>query len=179
MKLLDKDGNVVGTTTTDKDGNYSFTGLSDGTYTVQVDKTGPLADKEQTEDPSGKADSRSQAITFTRTDPDVTNVNFGYAEDYTVSGTVYYDKDRSETLNNSEPGFDGITVNLLGEDGQVVATTTTKADGTYSFSKLPAASTPSRWSPPTSSRSSSRPRTRTAPRTTPPASSRSITTTPP
>ena len=137
VKLLDKDGNVVGTTTTDKDGNYSFTGLSDGTYTVQVDKTGPLADKEQTEDPSGKADSRSQAITFTRTDPDVTNVNFGYAEDYTVSGTVYYDKDRSETLNNSEPGFDGITVNLLGEDGQVVATTTTKADGTYSFSKLP------------------------------------------
>ena len=138
VKLLDKDGNVVGTTTTDKDGNYSFTGLNDGTYTVQVDKTGPLADKEQTEDPSGKTDSRSQAITLTRTDPDVTNVNFGYAEDYTVSGTVYKDKDRSESLNNSEPGFDGITVNLLGEDGQVVATTTTKADGTYSFSKLPA-----------------------------------------
>ena len=138
VKLLDKDGNVVGTTTTDANGNYSFTGLNDGTYTVQVDKTGPLADKEQTEDPSGKTDSRSQAITFTRSDPDVINVNFGYAEDYTVSGTVYYDKDRSETLNNSEPGFDGITVNLLGEDGQVVATTTTKADGTYSFSKLPA-----------------------------------------
>ena len=138
VKLLDKDGNVVGTTKTDGDGNYSFTDLNDGTYTVQVDKTGPLADKEQTEDPSGQADSRSQAITFTRTDPDVTNVNFGYAEDYTVSGTVYYDKDRSETLNNSELGFDGITVTLLGEDGAVVATTTTKADGTYSFSKLPA-----------------------------------------
>ena len=138
VKLLDPSGNVVATTTTDADGNYSFTGLSDGTYTVQVDKTGPLADTEQTEDPSGQADSRSQAITFTRSDPDVINVNFGYAEDYTVSGTVYYDKDRSETLNNSEPGFDGITVKLLGEDGSVVATTTTKADGTYSFSKLPA-----------------------------------------
>ena len=138
VELVGTDGSVVATTKTDTDGNYSFTGLNDGTYTVQVDKTGPLADKEQTEDPSGKTDSRSQAITFTRTDPDVTNVNFGYAEDYTVSGTVYYDKDRSETLNNSEPGFDGITVNLLGEDGQVVATTTTKADGTYSFSKLPA-----------------------------------------
>ena len=138
VKLVDPSGNVVATTTTDADGNYSFTGLSDGTYTVQVDKTGPLADTEQTEDPSGQADSRSRAITFTRSDPDVINVNFGYAEDYTVSGTVYYDKDRSETLNNSEPGFDGITVKLLGEDGQVVATTTTKADGTYSFAKLPA-----------------------------------------
>ena len=138
VKLVDPSGNVVATTTTDADGNYSFTGLSDGTYTVQVDKTGPLADTEQTEDPSGQADSRSRAITFTRSDPDVINVNFGYAEDYTVSGTVYYDKDRSETLNNSEPGFDGITVKLFGEDGQVVATTTTKADGTYSFAKLPA-----------------------------------------
>ena len=138
VNLVDASGTVVATTTTDADGNYSFTGLGDGTYTVQVDKTGPLASTEQTEDPSGNGDSRSQAITFTRSDPDVTNVNFGYAEDYTVSGTVYYDKDRSETLNNSEPGFDGITVKLLGEDGSVVATTTTQADGTYSFAKLPA-----------------------------------------
>ncbi|WP_296490209.1 SdrD B-like domain-containing protein [uncultured Actinomyces sp.] len=138
VKLVDASGAVVATTTTDADGNYSFTGLNDGTYTVQVDKTGPLAYTEQTEDPSGNGDSRSQAITFTRSDPDVTNVNFGYAEDYTVSGTVYYDKDRSETLNNGEPGFDGVTVNLLNEAGATVATTTTKADGTYSFAKLPA-----------------------------------------
>ena len=138
VKLVDASGAVVATTTTDADGNYSFTGLNDGTYTVQVDKTGPLASTEQTEDPSGNGDSRSQAITFTRSDPDVTNVNFGYAEDYTVSGTVYYDKDRSETLNNGEPGFGGITVNLLDEAGATVATTTTKADGTYSFAKLPA-----------------------------------------
>ena len=138
VKLVDASGAVVATTTTDADGNYSFTGLGDGTYTVAVDKTGPLASTEQTEDPSGNADSRSQAITFTRNDPDVTNVNFGYAEDYTVSGTVYYDKDRSETLNNGEPGFGGVTVNLLDEAGATVATTTTKADGTYSFAKLPA-----------------------------------------
>ena len=138
VNLVDASGTVVATTTTDADGNYSFTGLGDGTYTVQVDKTGPLASTEQTEDPSGQGDSRSQAITFTRSDPDVTNVNFGYAEDYTISGTVYYDKDRSETLNNGEPGFDGITVNLLNEAGATVATTTTKADGTYSFAKLPA-----------------------------------------
>ena len=138
VKLVDASGAVVATTTTDADGNYSFTGLNDGTYTVQVDKTGPLASTEQTEDPSGNGDSRSQAITFTRSDPDVTNVNFGYAEDYTVSGTVYYDKDRSQTLNNGEPGFGGVTVNLLDEAGATVATTTTKADGTYSFAKLPA-----------------------------------------
>ena len=138
VKLLDKDGNVVGTTTTDKDGNYSFTGLNDGTYTVQVDKTGPLADKEQTEDPSGKTDSRSQAITFTRTDPDVTNVNFGYADNYSIHGLVYRDGDRNETHGATEKGYANQTVELRDKDGKVVATTTTKADGTYSFSKLPA-----------------------------------------
>ena len=138
VKLLDKDGNVVGTTTTDADGNYSFTGLNDGTYTVQVDKTGPLADKEQTEDPSGKTDSRSQAITFTRTDPDVTNVNFGYADNYSIHGLVYRDGDRDETHGATEKGYANQTVELRDKDGKVVATTTTDANGAYSFSKLPA-----------------------------------------
>ena len=138
VKLLDKDGNVVGTTTTDADGNYSFTGLNDGTYTVQVDKTGPLADKEQTEDPSGKTDSRSQAITFTRTDPDVTNVNFGYADNYSIHGLVYRDGDRNETHGATEKGYANQTVELRDKDGKVVATTTTDENGAYSFEKLPA-----------------------------------------
>lgn len=138
VKLLDKDGNVVGTTTTDKDGNYSFTGLNDGTYTVQVDKTGPLADKEQTEDPSGKTDSRSQAITFTRTDPDVTNVNFGYADNYSIYGLVYRDGDRNETHGATEKGYANQTVELRDKDGKVVTTTTTDENGAYSFEKLPA-----------------------------------------
>ena len=138
VKLLDKDGNVVGTTTTDKDGNYSFTGLNDGTYTVQVDKTGPLADKEQTEDPSGKTDSRSQAITFTRTDPDVTNVNFGYADNYSIHGLVYRDGDRNETHGATEKGYANQTVELRDKDGKVVTTTTTDENGAYSFEKLPA-----------------------------------------
>ena len=138
VKLVDPSGNVVATTTTDADGNYSFTGLNDGTYTVQVDKTGPLADKEQTEDPSGKTDSRSQAITFTRTDPDVTNVNFGYADDYSIHGLVYRDGDRNETHGATEKGYANQTVELRDKDGKVVATTTTDENGAYSFEKLPA-----------------------------------------
>ena len=138
VNLLGKDGSVVATTTTDANGNYSFTGLNDGTYTVQVDKTGSLADKEQTEDPSGKADSRSQAITFTRSDPDVINVNFGYADDYSIHGLVYRDGDRNETHGATEKGYANQTVELRDKDGKVVATTTTDANGAYSFEKLPA-----------------------------------------
>ena len=40
VQLLDKDGKVIATTTTDKDGKYSFEHLPDGTYSVKVVKDG-------------------------------------------------------------------------------------------------------------------------------------------
>ena len=138
VTLVDGSGNVVATTTTDASGNYNFPGLSDGTYTVKVDTTGKLAGLEQTEDPSGAKNSQSTPITFTRNDPDVTNVNFGYAKDYSIAGNVYRDSNRSESKDATETVFQGVTVNLVDASGNVVATTTTDADGNYSFSKLPA-----------------------------------------
>ena len=138
VTLVDGSGNVVATTTTDASGNYNFPGLSDGTYTVKVDTTGKLAGLEQTEDPSGAKNSQSMPITFTRNDPDVTNVNFGYAKDYSIAGNVYRDSNRSESKDATETPFQGVTVNLVDASGNVVATTTTDADGNYSFSKLPA-----------------------------------------
>ena len=137
VTLVDGSGNVVATTT-DASGNYNFSGLSDGTYTVKVDTTGKLAGLEQTEDPSGAKNSQSMPITFTRNDPDVTNVNFGYAKDYSIAGNVYRDSNRSESKDATETVFQGVTVNLVDASGNVVATTTTDADGNYSFSKLPA-----------------------------------------
>ena len=138
VTLVDGSGNVVATTTTDASGNYNFPGLSDGTYTVKVDTTGKLAGLEQTEDPSGAKNSQSTPITFTRNDPDVTNVNFGYVPDYSIAGNVYRDSNRSESKDATETVFQGVTVNLVDASGNVVATTTTNADGNYSFSKLPA-----------------------------------------
>lgn len=138
VTLVDGSGNVVATTTTDASGNYNFPGLADGTYTVKVDTTGKLAGLEQTEDPSGAKNSQSTPITFTRNDPDVTNVNFGYAKDYSIAGNVYRDSNRSESKDATETVFQGVTVNLVDASGNVVATTTTDADGNYSFSKLPA-----------------------------------------
>lgn len=138
VTLVDGSGNVVATTTTDASGNYNFPGLADGTYTVKVDTTGKLAGLEQTEDPSGAKNSQSTPITFTRNDPDVTNVNFGYVPDYSIAGNVYRDSNRSESKDATETVFQGVTVNLVDASGNVVATTTTDADGNYSFSKLPA-----------------------------------------
>ena len=78
VDLLDKDGNVVATTTTDKDGKYSFEHLPDGTYSVKVVKDGALADADQTGDPDNKLDNASEQITIGFDNQLVTGVNFGY-----------------------------------------------------------------------------------------------------
>ena len=137
VNLVDASGTVVATTTTDADGNYSFTGLGDGTYTVQVDKTGPLASTEQTEDPDATKDNTSGDITLELNDPIKENVNFGYISDNSISGTVYRDDNRSGALNSGESGYPEQTVQLLDKDGTVIATTKTDANGMYSFDKLP------------------------------------------
>ncbi len=61
VELTDSNGNIVGTTTTDGSGNYSFTGLPDGSYTVKVtDKFNELANLLHTDGPTPGADNNSQ-----------------------------------------------------------------------------------------------------------------------
>ena len=138
VQLLDKDGSVIATTTTDANGNYSFDNLPDGTYSVKVVKDGALTDLEQTEDPDGTKDSASEPIVLSEDNPTKKNVNFGYVPDYFIKGTIYRDGNRSGALDTDEKLYEGVTVNLVDADGNVVAATTTDANGNYSFDKLPA-----------------------------------------
>ncbi len=137
VKLLDKDGNVVGTTTTDADGNYSFTGLPDGTYSVKVVKDGALTDTDQTGDPDNKLDNASEPITLDEKNPTKGDVDFGYVPNNTIKGTVYRDDNRDKTINGDEPGLERVSVQLLDENGKVIQTLDTDADGNYAFQHLP------------------------------------------
>ncbi len=58
-----------------------------------------------------------------------------------MSGTIWNDSNADGALAAGEPGrYGGVTVALLDSNGDVVATTTTKPDGSYSFPNLPAGS---------------------------------------
>ena len=138
VQLLDKDGQVITTTTTDANGRYSFDKLPDGTYSVTVVKDGELADTEQTEDPDATKDNSSEPVTLGEDNPFKNHIDFGYVPDYSIHGLVYRDGDRSESHGTDEKGYANQTVELRDKDGKVVATTTTDADGAYSFEKLPA-----------------------------------------
>jgi hypothetical protein len=56
---------------------------------------------------------------------------------YDVSGSVYDDADGDETFEDGESGLGGRTVTLEDDAGNVVATTTTDSDGTYTFGDVP------------------------------------------
>lgn len=52
---------------------------------------------------------------------------------YDISGTVYEDADNSFNMESGESAFEGITVNLLGVSGNIIASTITATDGSYQF----------------------------------------------
>ena len=137
VQLLDKDGKVITTTTTDKDGKYSFEHLPDGTYSVKVVKDGALTNTDQTGDPDSKLDNASEPITLDEKNPIKGDVDFGYVPNNTITGTVYRDDNRDKTINGDEPGLELVSVQLLDEDGKVLQTLDTDADGNYAFQHLP------------------------------------------
>ena len=67
-----------------------------------------------------------------------------YVAEYTIvcclhdiKGSVYTDTDSSGSFDEDESGWGGITVTLEDDAGNVVATTTTNTDGTYTFEDIP------------------------------------------
>jgi hypothetical protein len=100
-------GVAAATTTTDASGNYSFSGLADGTYTVTPSKSGfAFSPGSQTTTISG---AHNLAVNFISGPPT-----------YVVSGTI--------------SGAPGITVSLA---GTTIAQATTDASGNYSFPTVP------------------------------------------
>ncbi|MFC1481656.1 SdrD B-like domain-containing protein [Candidatus Neomarinimicrobiota bacterium] len=120
VELLDADGNVVATATTDSNGNYNFTNVPNSDYTVVVDPEGTLAGLSSTTGSNGAISVDGADVT----------VDFGYALP-NVSGTVFFDLNKDGMQNPGEAGIAGITVTL--SDG---STTVTDADGNYIFENV-------------------------------------------
>jgi cyclophilin family peptidyl-prolyl cis-trans isomerase len=128
--FIDKDGTGKPdsnnpSTTTDANGNFTFTGLSPGSYTVKEDL------------PSGVAlTTGTQTVTVSASST-ASGVLFGEAVPAKITGTVFVDDNSNGQLDSGEPGVAGRTV-FLNEDHTGSPTnnpqTTTDANGNFTFS---------------------------------------------
>ncbi|HKI01254.1 MAG TPA: SdrD B-like domain-containing protein [Thermoanaerobaculia bacterium] len=144
VELLDNANNVVATTTTAGDGNYTFSNLGAGSYSVRVT---PPAGTAQTYDLDGVASANIASFTLTA-GQNRTDVDFGYRGTASVGDRVWYDADGDGVQDAGEAGINGVTVELLDNANNVIATTTTAGDGSYTFSNLDAGSYSVRVTPP-------------------------------
>ncbi|HEX4497346.1 MAG TPA: SdrD B-like domain-containing protein, partial [Thermoanaerobaculia bacterium] len=135
VQLLNSGGTVIATTTTSGDGNYTFSNLAAGTYTVKV--SGLPAGTAETFDLDGVATANQAAVTLTA-GQSRTDVDFGYKNTGSVGDRVWLDANGNGTQDSGEVGINGVTVQLLNSGGTVIATTTTSGDGNYTFSNLAA-----------------------------------------
>ena len=138
LQLLNSSNQIVGTTTTDQNGNYSFTGLGAGTYSVQeVPPAGYIEGCDTVGSVGGQKPTNlllSSIVLISNTNG--INYNF-YEHPYSsLSGNVYLDANDNLQNSTSDPTLSGVTVNLLNSTGQVIATTQTNANGAYTFSQL-------------------------------------------
>jgi fimbrial isopeptide formation D2 family protein/uncharacterized repeat protein (TIGR01451 family) len=135
----DANGAVVNrTTTTDANGNYAFDALPAGLYVI-TEPTQP-ANYVDGQEAIGTGGGAVGADTFTNVPlsggANLTNYDFGEIG-VPVSGTVFRDSDRDGTLDAGEPPIPGVTVQLIDANGTVVRTTTTDANGNYTFPNVP------------------------------------------
>ena len=145
VNLLDASGAVVATTVTDAKGYYRFANLAPGDYAVQfVPPSGyTISPQDQGSDDSVDSDvnpltGKTVVTTLVAGENDPTWDLGLYlpVEPASLGDRVWYDTDKDGVQDAGETGVAGVTVNLLGASGAVVATTVTDADGDYRFANL-------------------------------------------
>lgn len=150
VQLRNSAGSVIATTNTNGSGNYIFTGLAAGTYTVAfpVSISGAVvtgqnvgADDNVDSDPSQTTGITGNIVLATG--QNITNVDAGYCPTTLELGNRVWDDVNNDGLNGSENGIANVTVNLYKDDnndnvadGAAIATLTTDANGYYSFTNL-------------------------------------------
>jgi protocatechuate 3,4-dioxygenase beta subunit len=119
-----KDGSIINATTTGQDGSYAFKNLAPGKYTVSE----VVQDGWTQTLPQG-------SYSIDLLDADVSGKDFGNKGNLSITGKKFYDANGNGVQDEDEPGLPGQEVKLA-ENGKELASVTTGADGSYTFSNL-------------------------------------------
>ncbi|HXG46566.1 MAG TPA: SdrD B-like domain-containing protein, partial [Methylomirabilota bacterium] len=141
VNLLDCQGNILATTTTDANGFYLFSGLIAGNYNVQVVAPGGYVFTAQDQGTDDALDSDADAtgmMACTALAPGETDLTWdaGLYQLAAIGDRVWLDGNVNGVQDAGEPGIPGVTVKLMDCQGNILATTVTDASGNYLFSGL-------------------------------------------
>jgi len=144
--LYDADGNIIATTVTDGNGNYSFPGLPDGTYTVDVTDEDNLLDgywKSECPTASCGLDGYSQPDPYPVTIDGADNptADFGYYRfPASLGDFIFFDQDHDGIQGMFEVGISGAQVTLAltypGLPAPTLVTVFSDINGAYYFGNL-------------------------------------------
>ncbi len=138
IQLLDSGGNILQTTQTDANGNYSFGTLTPGTYGIRELQPGGYYFEVAYPGSVGGTAADTHDIDQVAL-PIATNAqqyNFFVVPPDTLAGSVHVDTSGNGQNDTSDPPLAGVTIQLLDSGGNVVQTTQTDSSGNYSFGQL-------------------------------------------
>lgn len=144
VTLLDSQGATVATTRTNANGEYNFSGLLPGSYTVVEQTPAGLIDGDehigtvngQTTGTVGQNDT----ITSIAVASGQAGVNYDFCEHAPASlaGNVFHDRGNDGTFEPGDEGIGGVEIVLRNASGAIVSSTFTAQDGSYLFTNLAA-----------------------------------------
>lgn len=136
-------GTVAGTSVTDSNGKYLFTGLDSGDYCVEFSGLTGYAVTRQglgstiDSDVSQTAPYRTASTFLDLGENDLTWDMGVYSDRVSVGDLVWYDLNANGQQDSNETGVSGVTVKLLDATCSLeLNSTTTNVNGLYSFSNL-------------------------------------------
>ncbi|MCY1567244.1 carboxypeptidase regulatory-like domain-containing protein [Staphylococcus pettenkoferi] len=144
--LKGEDGNEIKRTTTDTDGKYLFTDLSNGKYTVEFETPEGYEPTKANAGSDDRLDSDGQRVEVTVNNANDYTIDSGFHKPeetpekpestYEIGDYVWEDSNEDGIQNKNEKGIEGVTVILKDKDGKEINRTTTDKDGGYKFTGL-------------------------------------------
>jgi protocatechuate 3,4-dioxygenase beta subunit len=145
VTLKDGAGNTVGVAITDGNGNYSFTNLPFGDYTIEFTKPdgsvwSPASVVGTPADVNNDGSTGSAAVSITAGSPNSINNDAGHniPQLASIGDKVWLDQNGNGTQDGTEPGVAGVLVTLYNSTGTPIGTAITDAEGQWQINDIPA-----------------------------------------